>query len=91
MESAVEMSAAGRMHCSWNACPQGCHRSLSREPVVLTYHCRKSGMCRQEEMIEDISLGKCQSTWLCYEGAHKATGKPKENWYPVVDPKLRKP
>jgi hypothetical protein len=41
MEPAVEISAAGRMHWSWNACPQECHRSLSREPVVLIHHCRK--------------------------------------------------
>jgi hypothetical protein len=64
-ESAVEISAAGRMHWLLNACPQECHRSLSREPVVLTHHCRKSGMCMQEEMIEDVPLEKCQSTWLC--------------------------
>jgi hypothetical protein len=45
----------------------------------------------QEEMIEDVPLEKCQSTWLCYEGAYKAYRKPKENWYPMADPNLRKP
>jgi hypothetical protein len=37
------------------------------------------------------TLKKSQSTRLCYEGAYKAYRKPKENWYPIVDPNLRKP
>jgi hypothetical protein len=30
IEPAVEISATGKIHWTWNACPQECHRSLSR-------------------------------------------------------------
>jgi len=67
------MSAAGRMHWSLNAHPQECHRSLSREPVVVTHHCRKSGMCMQEEMIEDMYPYKKASLPDCAMELTKST------------------
>jgi len=70
------MSAAGRKHWSWNAHPQKCHRSLSREPVVVTHHCRKSGMCMQEEMIEGMYPYKKASLPGC---VMKELKKPTEN------------
>lgn len=73
------------MSWSWNACPQECHRSLSREPVVLTHHCRKSGMCMQEEMVEDMYPYKKANLPGC---AMNEFTKPMENLYPMVIPNL---